>query len=609
MRRGMDFTRPPSAETGLGADPWTIRRVASGWVGILRGRSAVVLLDDDLREVARAPAPRSPTGIAVAPNGDVVVTGELSAAIARFAVRGRTLAPLGELRVDGVRGLRDVAVAPNGTVWVTDERGARLLSIGRGGAIDKSIPVGHTPAQVIATSKHVVVDAVTEHTLVVVDPEKTDAEPVRIRHDGPMWGFDARETPSGLVIVAGGVEDHPLDRRSGFFGYIDSFVFAYRVHDGVAERIAEVNVAAAGVVTPKALALDGDDRAIVLPYGSDTGLRLDLKTGKSTPIAVVPGVRAMAQSGRAIAMADPLLDAWLLANERGLRVVPVAGETPRPTPSRLGEALFFTSLMAPSNASTGAHSRFTCETCHFEGYVDGRTHHTGREDIHATTKPLVGLVGNRPYFSRALDPDLSTIAHAEFRVAGAGNDVDPFVDLEPRDHPWVSHLGVVGPVSALDLRRALMRFLVDFSHRPNPATLGKTALSPLEHAGEALFRDRCESCHTARLSADDPSTRVPFERWEPLVLAEAAPIVWGSTGYQKTGIEPYVHPSGTRTPSLRRLYKKYPYFTNGSAKSLGDVLDRARFGGGRFFHDEGPAGSEPLGDQDKRALAAFLELL
>jgi len=36
-------------------------------------------------------------------------------------VRGRTLAPLGETRVAGVTGLRDVAVAPDGAVWALDQ--------------------------------------------------------------------------------------------------------------------------------------------------------------------------------------------------------------------------------------------------------------------------------------------------------------------------------------------------------------------------------------------------------------------------------------------------------------------------------------------------------
>ncbi|MBX3191661.1 MAG: hypothetical protein KF819_32005 [Labilithrix sp.] len=610
VRRGLDLARPPSAETGLGADPWAVRRVAGGFVGILRGRAALVLLDDALKEIARIPAPRSPTGLAVTPAGEVIVVGELSPAVARFSVRERTLVPLGETRVAGVHGLRDVTVAPSGAVWVADDRGRIHRAPGGPSAF-----VGHGVAQIVATARHVVADAVTDHEIVVLPADATKAPEARIRHDGPFWGFDARETPKGLVVVAGGVENHPLDRREGFFGYVDSFVYAYRVEGGRASPIGAVNVSELGVVTPKAIAIEAisGDRidALVTGYGGATAVRLSIGDPvRSAPITLVPGVRALEVGSKAIVMASPLLDAWVRVDEGRATVVPVRdGAAARDVRSRLGEALFFTSLMAPKNTSAGAHSRFTCETCHFEGYVDGRTHHTGREDIHATTKPLVGLVGNRPHFSRALDPDLATVSHAEFRVAGAGNPDDPFFDVDPREHPWLAHLGVEGPLSALDLRRALLRFLADFSHRPNPASIGRATFTPEERDGAAIFERRCASCHAALLSTDDPSTLIAPDRWESMILSEAAPIVWGSAGYRKTGVEPYVHPEGARTPSLRRLYKKHPYFTNGSARSIDDVLDGVRLDGDRFFHQRAPDGATGVGVDQKRALRAFLELL
>jgi hypothetical protein len=628
----------------MGADPWALHRLPSGagWVGILRGRSAVVLLDDELREVARAPAPRAPSGLALAKNGDVLVVGELSPNVARFAVRGPLLVALGEARVPGVFGLRDVAVGPAGTVWALDEHGGRVLRVGglegregqsanRIATVTASVSVGRGATQVRATARHVVVDAVAEHRVTVIATDAAGAPaaraPLTVAHDGPLWGFDARETDAGLVLVAGGVEDHPLDRKKGFFGYVDSFVFVLRVREGaagdVAEQVAALNVSEHGVITPKALVIEAADReridVLVTGYGSAIGARVAVRDGAAptvAPLSLVPGVRMAERAGATTAMADPLLDAWVKLDDAGVHVVSVpsgagtaANEPARSSESRLGEALVFTSLMAPGNTSAGAHSRFTCETCHFEGYVDGRTHHTGREDVHATTKPLVGLVGNRPYFSRALDPDLSTVSHAEFRVAGAGTTADPFFAVEPRDHRWLEHIGVTARVEALDLRRALMRYLTDLSHRPNPAAVGRTSFEPLERAGARIFERRCERCHASRLSADDAASRVRFEEWESLVLRETAPIVWGSAGYQKTGVTPYVHADGARTPSLRRLHEKFPYFTNGSACSLDDVLDRVRFSAGDLLHDHAPEDAERLDAASKRALRAFLELL
>ena len=66
--------------------------------------------------------------------------------------------------------------------------------------------------------------------------------------------------------------------------------------------------------------------------------------------------------------------------------------------------------------------------------------------------------------------------------------------------------------------------------------------------------------------------------------------MWGKAEYKKTGVEPYVHENGARVPSLRRLYKKRPYFTNGSAKTLEEVLARARFAPGGFWHEAPESG-------------------
>jgi hypothetical protein len=276
--------------------------------------------------------------------------------------------------------------------------------------------------------------------------------------------------------------------------------------------------------------------------------------------------------------------------------------------------------MAPWNRSDGPLSRFTCETCHYEGYVDGRTHHTGRGEVHAVTKPLLGLWNNRPHFSRALDDDLVAVAFNEFRVAGAKSDHDPWFSLHASDAPWLSWLGYDAAKSPAGdreatlspelLRKALMSFLMAFNHRPNPMVLGRSRFSDEERAGAVVFRERCESCHEARLATDAAVSRVPFDRWESLVLAREGAIVWGKSEYAKTGIEPYVHERGARVPSLRRLYKKRPYFTNGSAKDLDSVLLQARILPDGFRHAPPlPDGGATLDEHSRAALLAFLDLL
>ena len=73
---------------------------------------------------------------------------------------------------------------------------------------------------------------------------------------------------------------------------------------------------------------------------------------------------------------------------------------------------------------------------------------------------------------------------------------------------------------------------------------------------------------------------------------------------------PYVHTDGARVPALRRLYKKWPYFTSGRAKSLAELLDRFASSPTATYHDAAPdAQLTRLTADEKSALLAFLDLL
>jgi cytochrome c peroxidase len=638
-RAAADFARLPPSDRALGPDPVALRPLPAGasaarFVGILRGRDAVVLLDASLGEIARAPSPPSPTGLAIGRGGEIYVAGERSSEIARYRVEGDALARAGGLSIEGVHGLRDVAAAGD-VLYAVEEHDGRLFAIATGvPAARRELRPGRGAFKVARAGDRLIVDCLLEHALVVyrVDARGLPLEEgaITLRHDGPLWGFDAIAAGGALLIAAGGVEDHPLDRTGGSFGFIDSFAYLYRVAPGAdrAERLAAINVSALGVITPKALVLRAQQRgfaATVSGYGGDRVLEAAWGEDRSAAPRLStrpapPGIAMLAATeGGGAVFADPLLDVWGTLPPDG---VPSLAAPPEPAPaparsaaSKVGEALFFTRLMAPWNLSDDRLSRFTCETCHFEGYVDGRVHHTGRGDVRVATKPLLGLFNNRPHFSRALDPDLTAVADNEFRVAGALSGHDPWFSAPTDELPWVSLLGASEPdLGPEGLRRSLMTFLIEFTHRPNPSAAGRAAFTAREREGASVFERRCERCHAARLASDVEASRVPFDRWEPQTLSPEGPIVWGRSGYEKTGIMPYVHEEGARVPSLRRLYKKWPYFTNGSAADLRTVLDWARFGeaDGRpvFYHrapPEAPLASLTEGEKD--ALLAFLELL
>src|SRR5262249_12794517 len=246
------------------------------------GAAAVVLLDADGHEVDRADAPRSASSIAVGRDGEVFVSGDLAGEIARYRVRGDRLERTGSVALDGVRAGPAIPPGPEGVLHAVEEWDHRLLTIaldGRG-VLDGAEPaIGLGPVALVRTPGWLVVQCVLSHEIVAVPidarglPRRSAA--VRVRHNGPLWSVDAAEAGEQLWIAIGGGGDHPLDRRQGSFGYIDSFVFVYRISGtpASAERLAAVNVGALDVVTPKVVGLrvDGPTVAVrVTGYATPT---------------------------------------------------------------------------------------------------------------------------------------------------------------------------------------------------------------------------------------------------------------------------------------------------------------------------------------------------
>jgi hypothetical protein len=603
-------TAPPWIDVS-GSDPYrVVPDGANGYVGILRGSKALVRLDHELTLKERVALPESPTALCVSGYGEAWVGSRYDQRLLR--VRG----PDVEARASVAAGIADVACGLNGLVYALAADGSELLTLDASGLVRDRRPALAGGLRLLRRGRYLLESSLFERSLRVLwldDRGLPTRELGRLKHDGTLWTFDALEQARGLLVAVAGVEDRALVRAHGEFENIDSFVWSYRLEGGVFDRLTALDLSDAGVVVPKALSLADTSEGpqlSVLAAGSGRLLRMSLEGAPrlvTTP--ALPGVAdAVFETKGDVIYASPLFDAFVKLDRDGVHVARMDPER-RPEPAlRLGEALFFTELMAPENLSSGSHSRFTCETCHFEGGVDGRVHYTGRADISVVTKPLFGLANNRPHFSRAMDPDLSSVSHNEFRVAGAGSGTDPWFRLETARFPWLNELGIDrAELKPLELREALLRFLYAFSHAPNPRSQGRERFSALEAEGAHAFRDLCQSCHDARLLSDDARSRVAFSDWESQIFSRNAPIVWARGDYEKTGIFPYVHERGTRVTSLRRLSLKPRYFTNGSAPSLGAVLERFRTSGGTPWHDA-PSGDE-LAPPTRAALLAFLRLL
>ena len=608
-----------------GSDPYRIvaRPGGSGFVGILRGSRALVTLDADVTELSRVALPETPTALCVTSANEAWVAGRYGRSLLRVEL-GQSSAPRITLQRElPLAGVADLACADGQVVYVLPAEGAELLTLDRMGHELGRFPALPDGLQLLQHDGVLLEVSLGERTLRALELGKRGVvtrELGRLQHDGTLWAVDVTEWgPGGPLVAVAGVEDKPLVRAHGEFENIDSSVWLYRLGSAGFERISELNVSDFGLVVPKALQFraNGSELSLdVLAAGSGRLLRAAWGVGLGAPPRVriepaPPGVSdAVFRGDGSVVYANPLFDAWVRLDRGGSRLVRVDAERRPELDVRLGEALFFSDLMAPENPSTGSHSRFSCETCHWEGGVDGRRHYTGRADVSVVTKPLFGLANNRPHFSRAMDPDLSAVSHAEFRVAGAGSGTDPWFTLETARFPWLHELGVsraeLGP---LELRTALLRFLYAFTPAPNPNSQGRDHFSKLEAEGARAFQEHCQSCHAARLLSDDRGSEVPFADWEALIFSRNAPLVWARAEYAKVGVLPYVHEEGTRVPSLRRLASKPRYFTNGSAPSLEDVLARFRDGSAGALHDAPAGAGQPLSPSTQQGLVAFLQLL
>jgi hypothetical protein len=623
-REAVDFAKQPTADRVLGADPYRVAAWGDDFVGVLRGASEVALVSPVGAVIASATAPAEPTGLSVV-GDDVWVSGRAEPVVARYQRGPSGLVAAGRWPVPGAVMLRDL-VATERALYVVDEIDDALW-VGlfddkeEGPSEWMRQPSCAGPIGVALAGRDLVMRCLFDHR-VVVRPLGADGVPEVARdqvieHDGPIWSAVPAPGNEPGWLALGGVEDHPLVRDEGYFGHIDSFLYLYRLSPDGAERRAALNLSAYGVITPKAMVWRDADELLVTGYGGERAVVVTVSPQGTLRVRASlvwpPGTHDLVLHEAGVLAADPLLDGWLVARrDDEPAVVPVDGprQVPDPTDARLGEVMVFTGLMAPFNSSAGPHSRFACETCHFEGGVDGRVHHTGRGHVRAATKPLFGLFNNKPHFTRALDKDLTRVAHAEFRVAGAGSGHHPWFTVDVASRPWLRDVvGSTEPLGPARLRRAVLRFLMGLSHRMNPRRGGRSRFDDLERRGADLFEQRCVSCHAPRLSTDDPDSEVTRDRWEALVMSPAAPLVWASEAYRKTGVEPLVHPKGARTSSLRRLELKRPYFTNGSARRLPDVLSAAGWQGEAFFHARAPDASERLSEDEQVALLAFLRLL
>lgn len=652
-----EFTNrlPPDTERRqerlFGTDPSRIRYLPDldRYLILLRNSHQVLLCDPDLKVLDRQPTPASPAAWDVGPGRRLYVGGEQTSRIEVFQVEADRIRSLRSLDPPDVVSVTDLALVEEWNVlFLLDSFERRLVRLKLDGGVSAAsdarpsalgFPIGAGPLRIVQLAQHLIVLSLLEHQLIVLPLEQgfpNFEKASRIGNDGPFWSLAAMEREGDLLIAAGGIENRPLDRTQGEFGYIDSFLYLFRLKKdqgayrwqesmrGDPSAFQQFNLSEINVVMPKAVVFQTHSKDEVGLWVGGFGaeslaeFRLDgLRPRLRRKLDSAPGISDIAlapsedSDSHSLALANPLTDRVEIRDP--MQESPVAVLKPDPTQSRLataesrlGEALFFTTLLTPDNSSEGQLSRFTCEGCHWEGTIDGRVHFTGREDIHASTKPLNGMAHNLPLFSRGGDRSLSTMVLAEFRVANQGRR-DVF-EVDADQHPWLEWPTDREPTIGPDLlRRAFLAFFVDFDHRPNPWRSGRPELDPLALRGLDVFQQRCQDCHQA-LRSTRGEEHIPRNQWPQRLAGRGDDPLWAAPFFSRTGVEPYVDEAGARVPSLRRVWLKYPYFTNGSSLTLRDLLLRFRFNGSSAWHhlEKPEGGIQKLTPSEVEALEAAL---
>ncbi len=628
LRAKTDHREPPQGGRLLGTEPLAIASVSGGQYALLErhgaaGRATLSLLDQELASRRRVELDGDASAMVVVGERVWIARRDASELLA-FSLPALARSERDDLAGMARFGVRALAF-DRGCFYALDAEAEELRKRCQGDARIELRRTQARPSALTARNGWVAISSAIDHSVELYDPARpVGSAPLRIVHDAPI--YTAEFLPSHEKgqpwLALGGLEDHPLDRSDGAFGNIDSFLFFYRLGEGHADSVEALNLSELGVLTPKVVAPQADGRLLVLGFGSGRAALVDAPTAagtdapraQPTTFASIPGLTAvLTKEPNHFLGVSTIFDRTVrFGVDEAVQLGTGAQKTEEQRKLHLGEALLFTELMAPFQTSEGKASRFTCEACHFEGWGDGRKHHTGREQVYATTKPLFGLLNNPPLFTRALDPDVASMAFAEFRVALRGTGHSEWFSREQAELPWTREAPFAGPPDGpVALRMALLRTLAERPFPPNPRALRAGAWSPQVEQGQAVFERVCEGCHSARLVAQDEATRVSAAAWRTLITSPSGPIVWAREGYHQTGVLPYVHAQGARASSLRRIVEKTPYFTNGSATSLEQVVTQARFGTSAFWHraPDSEAGLSALPSDQAEDLVAFLKLL
>jgi YVTN family beta-propeller protein len=308
---------------------------------------------------------------------------------------------------------------------------------------------------------------------------------------------------------------------------------------------------------------------------------------RPTPSALIEGVLVDASGAHAYLQGRASHNVTVLAITQGSQGVEVTvdgapieclASDPMPADMRRGLRLFYS-----SNSSVFPITQnfwVACASCHLEGQTD------------AVVWKFVE--GPRDTPSNAGGPINTGFL---FRQAVRNNviDYDETIRVEQGGSYHRTSAAQLPDLLAL---AKFTNYAIPFPQNPNRAADG--SLTPSQLHGQSLFRTACAAnCHAGPFLTDSGKNNPTLDLSGTVVLHDVGTCVTTGPYPDQASMDIDGHPRDPcrfDTPTLRSIFASPPYFHDGSAKTLNDVVRRL------------PA-SSGLSQQDKDDLVAYLKTL
>jgi DNA-binding beta-propeller fold protein YncE/mono/diheme cytochrome c family protein len=354
-----------------------------------------------------------------------------------------------------------------------------------------------------------------------------------------------------------------------------------------------------------AVAGAGSDNLFLAP-----ARQANLRDGIVVPVGADPSAVAALPDGRFVT-ADRLSDTLTFVSTdgaAGVEATLVVGTPARPSPAEQGELMFYSRALVRNNVATGPLSLYTCAACHDDGHIDGRLHPAKQNKFFSTTLTCRGIGTTAPYLRLGNQATVDVFADNIVSTHAQGAERDPahFADYSVtlRSHEASGAPEVT--LSPREVRAALARYMERIPPETSPfVAAGGRALTPAAHRGLLLFRDRCASCHQM-IGNSDLGNHVAEATQEARLLAGQVAL----TSARRYAVgTPVLGEGGNNPPSLRGVWDNAPYFSDGSARSLEEVLRRTNPDADAVHAPANAARPSAFSADEQAALLAFLRSL